>query len=43
MKRINYKRQQQQQYQYTNFRDNFYSMPEGNTCITEPKLEVLQE
>ena len=23
------------------FKNNFYSMSEGNSCISEPKLEVL--
>ena len=25
----------------TKFKENFYSMSEGNTCIVEPNLEVL--
>ena len=25
----------------TKFKDNYYSMLEGNTCRAEPKLEVL--
>ena len=25
---------------YKKFKENFYAMPEGNTCIAEPKLEA---
>ena len=36
----NYKKNDNKTHNAT-FKENFFSMSEGNTCIAEPKLEVL--
>ena len=39
--KINYKNNNNNKTNNAKFKNNFCSMSEGNTCITEPKLDVL--
>ena len=39
--KINYKNNNNNKSNNAKFKNNFCSMSEGNTCIAEPKLDVL--
>ena len=39
--KINYKNNNNNKTNNAKFKNNFCSMSEGNTCIAEPKLDVL--